>query len=383
MVQAKSYKEKIMFSGIRRFSMAAMVALVSFVASAPAAQLQAQGSLQLESKVFDFKDMVQVDEVKKSTVQFKAILGEFKDAIKEAKTIVSKARRAYLANKVDATEAKLIEANSKARTIQFTSLEKYKEAAEQHVNAMVAAFGELERGKIALEKQVAEGLRDEAATLEAAGKVREQLAEIANNKEFYVDTNGKLDPKTKADVKRLNALYKIKFAENRGAAIFRKQAEAHRKAFVRTEARLVKRKSDLANSVEVAVVLLASIGKNADWEARSLKMRNLAKKFNDLANSMPEDVTEFFPDVGYMGLPGEAEDVSRGDVSGMDEDEEIDKILDGFKSSPKKATARREPAREKPAAAKKATQVETSVPSAIFNMNKALRSMEKGKSNAN
>ena len=35
-----------MFSGIRRFSMAAMVALVSFVASAPAAQLQAQRTQQ-------------------------------------------------------------------------------------------------------------------------------------------------------------------------------------------------------------------------------------------------------------------------------------------------------------------------------------------------
>lgn len=394
MVQEKSQKENFMFRGIRVFSMAV---LISFVVAGSSSNLQAQEKFKVESKLFDFSDLEQVDEVKKSTAHFKAILDEFKDSIKEAKTIVIEAKRAYLESSVeekDAAEAKLIDANSKARSIQITSLEKYNEAAAQHVKAMDAAFGELERGKIALAKQVAEGKREEAASLAEADKVKEQLAEIANNKELYVDTNGKLNPKLKADVKRLNALYKIKVAENRGAAIYKMQAEGHRKAFDRTAALLLKKKDDLAHSVEVATVLLASIGKNASWEGRSLSMRNLARKFKDLASSMPDDVTAFFPEVIPMGLPGETEQISSGDAVSLDDDEEINRILDGFKSSKKKASDK--PAGEgKKSTSKEAAKPkkllgkggatsseESSVPSAISKFGKILSSLKKGEEDA-
>jgi len=397
-----------MFRGISVFSLAAVLALLNLMVSVPANRLEAQGSFEGESTLYDLSILVKSDEIKKSIARFKTAVGGLKNAAGEAKTIVLDATRAFEQTRSRKTEADLIVANARAVKVQFHALEEFRAAARGQEQAIDGVLVKLQRGKEALGGEIEEIRQEKTVANEKASKGRDVLTKLAVAANL-AGKKGKMTSDMIALIKHLNWSHEQELQVGKDAAVVQQEVEGRLRNLDDIVANLRKTKTNLGYSAGAAVTLQANLSRVARWQAKALTWRQLVDNSAALSESMPADITEFLPKVRYPGLPGRPAPVVNGKKGGLATDEqEASEILKKYLPKPaekktvvKKAPAAKKTAGGKPAAEKEAPvgkpvqrkeaanksatkrRVEAGGSSAKVSLYDILRNLEEGESNEN
>jgi len=352
-----------MFREIRFFSLVAALALLNIMVSVPANRLEAQGSFEGESTLYDLSTLVKSDEIKKSITRFKMAVGGLKNAAKEAKVIVKEATRAFEQARSRKTEADLIVANARAVKVQFHALEEFRTAARGQEQAIDGVLVKLASGKEALGGEIKELNQEKTVANEKANKAGDALTRLAVAANL-AGKEGKLTSDMVALIKHLNWSREQELQVGKDAAVVQQEAEGRLRRFDDIVASLRKTKTNLGYSAGAAVTLQANLSRVARWQARALTWRQLVDNSAALSESMPADITEFLPKVRYPGLPGRPVPVARGkkDRPATDE-QEATEILKRFLPKPakKKTVVKEAPAAKKTAAGKSAAEKQASL----------------------
>ena len=352
-----------MFREIRFFSLVAALALLNIMVSVPANRLEAQGSFEGESTLYDLSTLVKSDEIKKSITRFKMAVSGLKNAAGEAKVIVKEATRAFEQARSRKTEADLIVANARAVKVQFHALEEFRTAARGQEQAIDGVLVKLASGKEALGGEIKELNQEKTVANEKANKAGDALTRLAVAANL-AGKEGKLTSDMVALIKHLNWSREQELQVGKDAAVVQQEAEGRLRRFDDIVASLRKTKTNLGYSAGAAVTLQANLSRVARWQARALTWRQLVDNSAALSESMPADITEFLPKVRYPGLPGRPVPVARGkkDRPATDE-QEATEILKRFLPKPakKKTVVKEAPAAKKTAAGKSAAEKQASL----------------------
>ena len=165
----------------RFINLGVAIALANAMVLAPVTQAYAQDKIQGESTIYDLSSLVKGDEIKQTTIRFKAAVTELKNAAGHAKAIVLDAKKAFEENPCRRTEAELVRANAEALTCEFQAMAEYRLAAQEQGKAIDVVLGELREGKKTLGVDIEEIKRDGAASLKKAAKVESPLTELAGH----------------------------------------------------------------------------------------------------------------------------------------------------------------------------------------------------------
>ncbi len=396
-VKGTPVKEFGMFRRIRFFSLAAALALLNLMVSLPANRLEAQGSFEGESTLYDLSTLVKSDEIKKSIARFKMAVSGLKNAAGEAKVIVQDATRAFEQARSRKTEADLIVANARAVKVQFHALEEFRTAARDQEQAIDGVLVKLQLGKEALGGEIKELNQEKTAANEKASKAGDALTRLAVAANL-VGKKGKLTSDLVALIKHLNWSREQELQVGKDAAVVQQEAEGRLRKFDDIVASLRKTKTNLGYSAGAAVTLQANLSRVARWQAKALTWRQLVDNSAALSQSMPTDITEFIPTVRYPGLPGRPAPLVKGKEDSLATDEqEASEILKNFLPKPakKKTVVKEAPAAKKasggkPVAGKKTAneeatgrQAEATETSARVSLDDILRDIDKGEGNEN
>ena len=274
--------------GIRAASLAVMVVLTGFVASAPVAQLQAQ-EIEGESRIFDLSKLEQDDEVRKSAVRYQDALKELEKVANLGRAKVQTAMKEFESRSSRKNESLLIKAQIEAIALQFHAHKEFQAAAKDAGKAIEVVTGEMKEVTEVIREQVQTLNKEKAESLKKAVEARGELEALAERLPELVDDKGNLDPELETMVRRLDWIRAQELEMANDVDVVKKDVEYDLAQMESLLGELHRKKNNLKDSEASSTLKLARLSWMSGNLDRAVRNRQRLDSARSLIGLIPLD----------------------------------------------------------------------------------------------